>query len=280
MKTGIVVGKVWATKRLAELPGGALGFRMRGGDASGHGWFTNNSVVPAGAAAPAAGDAAGFLFENLEALYIDDLGVRKAHFVNARGVRVARAWTDGDANSLSQLYEMDGGSRVLIDDVYSAQGMVSPNRDNAPFHVSRWHQGTVQDYLAARGDVAANLPASPAVARPAIAVGVNVMEFAGDDGFPVKGDGVHDDTAGIQKAINVFLANRENPSSPQSGAVYLPTGLYKISQPLTVPSGVVLMGDGSGTAIKSVGAGGVAVGFTDPWGTVTGAGVANVSIRA
>jgi ethanolamine utilization protein EutN len=24
MKTGIVVGKVWATKRLAELPGGAL----------------------------------------------------------------------------------------------------------------------------------------------------------------------------------------------------------------------------------------------------------------
>jgi ethanolamine utilization protein EutN len=24
MKTGVVVGKVWATKRLAELPGGAL----------------------------------------------------------------------------------------------------------------------------------------------------------------------------------------------------------------------------------------------------------------
>jgi hypothetical protein len=265
---------------LADLPAGALGFRLRGGDASGLAWFTNNSVVPAGSAAPAAGDTAGFLFENLEALYIDDLGGRKAHFVNAKGVRIARAWADGDGASLAQAYEMDGGSRVLIDDVYSTQPMVSPNRDNAPFHVSRWHQGTVDEYLAARGDVAAKLPASPTVARPAIAIGVNVLEFTGDTGFPVKGDGVNDDTAGIQKAINVFLSNRDNPAAPQSGAVYLPTGLYKISQPLTVPSGVVLVGDGSGSAIKYVGAGGVAVRFSDPSGTVTGAGVENLSISA
>ena len=281
---GVVVidggGTSVTNSMVADLPADAVGFRLRGGDGSGHAWFTSNSVVPAGAAAPSAGAGAGFVFENLEALYIDDLGGRKAHFINAKGVRIARAWTDGDAASLAQMYEMDRGSRVLIDDVYSSREMASPNQDNAPFHVSRWHQGAVEAYLAARGDVAAKLPASPAAARPAIAIGVNARDFAGDDGFPVKGDGVHDDAAGIQKAIDVFLANRENPAAPQSGAVYLPTGVYRITQPLTLPSGVVLVGDGSGTAIKYAGAGGVAIRFNDPSGTVSGAGVENVSISA
>jgi hypothetical protein len=107
-----------------------------------------------------------------------------------------------------------------------------------------------------------------------------VKEFVNDDGVAVRGDGVHDDTTGIQKAINLFLANRADPNLPQSGIVYLPTGTYRITAPLVVPSGVVLLGDGSGTAIKYTGSGGVAIRFDDPSGTVTNAGVENLCVGA
>jgi PKD repeat protein len=53
--------------------------------------------------------------------------------------------------------------------------------------------------------------------------------------YNAYGDGTHDDTAAIQSAIN---------SCPAGGAVYLPTGTYKVSS-LRLRSGVAIRGDGA-----------------------------------
>lgn len=59
--------------------------------------------------------------------------------------------------------------------------------------------------------------------------------------FGAVGDGTTDDTTAIQATINAVNALTMN------GAVYLPTGTYKISTSLNVPYGVSIYGDG-GTA--------------------------------
>lgn len=283
-KGGVVVvdgaGTSITRSALAGLPADAVGFYLRGSDGIGPAWFTGNTVAPADAAAPAAGDGPGFVFENLEGMYVDDLGGRRARFTNTRGVRIARQWAPNGASSIPQLLDADSKSRILINDVYGPQETAGVNTDQGVFRVLRSRIGTAADYLTARGDPAAALPPSPALTRNAVAIGLNVKEFAGDDGINVRGDGIHDDSPGIQKAINLFLANRADPAAPQSGAVYLPTGIYRITTPLMLPSGVVLIGDGSGTAIRYTGQGGVAVRFSDPSGTVAGAGLENLSISA
>lgn len=45
----------------------------------------------------------------------------------------------------------------------------------------------------------------------------NVREFLCDDGEYVKGDGTHDDTTGIQNALD-----------NATGALFFPRGIYKI----------------------------------------------------
>ena len=59
--------------------------------------------------------------------------------------------------------------------------------------------------------------------------------------FGAVGDGVTDDTAAIQAAINAVN------TLPMNGVVYLPSGTYKITTALSVPYGVSIFGDG-GTA--------------------------------
>ena len=54
----------------------------------------------------------------------------------------------------------------------------------------------------------------------------NVLDFG------AKGDGINDDTAAIQAALNA------------SGIVYLPKGVYAISSAITLPGDVVLYGEG------------------------------------
>ncbi len=54
--------------------------------------------------------------------------------------------------------------------------------------------------------------------------------------FGAVGDGVADDTAAIQAAINAGLRRR----------VYFPGGIYKVSSPITVPNSRSLYGDGMG----------------------------------
>jgi len=66
---------------------------------------------------------------------------------------------------------------------------------------------------------------------------INVKNFLCDDGLPVAGDGSHDDTTGIQSAINAASGK----------TVFLPAGTYRTTATLTTLSGagtsMRLMGD-------------------------------------
>lgn len=66
---------------------------------------------------------------------------------------------------------------------------------------------------------------------------VNVKYFVCDDGKFVKGDGIHDDSSGIQKAIN-YVANES-----QVKTVYFPEGTY-LAEGLQGYSGIRLLGAG------------------------------------
>jgi hypothetical protein len=55
--------------------------------------------------------------------------------------------------------------------------------------------------------------------------------------FGAKGDGIADDTAAIQKALDAM--------SPGGGVVHLPAGQYKLSDSLRVPHGATLLGEGA-----------------------------------
>ena len=239
--------------------------------------FENNRVDATGVAGP--NGLPRFVFSEVIGGSIDDLGQHKAKFVKCSGLRLGRQWVDGIAADLPRYLDADADTRILVDQVYSTQPSASANDARGRVRVTNWHVGTLGDYQAARGDVGAALPPSPALPASRVAMGVNVREFVCDDGVSVRSDGVHDDTTGIQAAINLFLANRDSADAPKSGAVYLPTGVYRITRPLTLPSGVVLLGDGSGTAIKYTGAG-TALRFDDPSGVVVNAGVENLAIGA
>lgn len=283
---GIVVVQGSGTSLTNSTIGGsaaeaAVGFYISGvSDGVGGGTVSlqNNTVDVAGVTG-ASGKAA-FVLDQVAGASVDDFGGRTARFVKSAGVRVSRQWVDGTAADLARYLDTDTESRVIVDRVYGSLGAGTGNAARAGVFVSVWQQAAAADYLAARGNTTSAVPASPAQPRNATAIGVNAKEFTGDDGVSVRGDGLHDDTSGIQKAINLFLANRDTPGAPQSGAVYLPTGVYRITAPLELPSGVVLIGDGSGSVIRYTGAGGPAVRFSDPSGTVSGAGIENLSIGA
>lgn len=87
---------------------------------------------------------------------------------------------------------------------------------------------------------------------------VSVMDFG------AVGDGVTDDTAAIQAALNVFTNGR---SAIASGSIYFPAGIYKITSPLIYGGGaghtLVLYGD-------SGGARNVIVGTAITWGGTSG----------
>jgi hypothetical protein len=63
-----------------------------------------------------------------------------------------------------------------------------------------------------------------------------------DTAYGAVGDGVADDTAAIQAALNAAAA--------VLGTVTLPAGTYKTTNVLTVPQGTTLIGTGPGTIIK------------------------------
>ena len=62
--------------------------------------------------------------------------------------------------------------------------------------------------------------------------------------FGAVGDGVTDDTAAIQAALD---------AAPQGGAVYVPNGTYKITDALTISKAITIYGDGPGKWIDSLG---------------------------
>ncbi|WP_057911628.1 glycosyl hydrolase family 28-related protein [Peribacillus muralis] len=66
--------------------------------------------------------------------------------------------------------------------------------------------------------------------------------------YNAKGDGKHDDTKAIQKAINDLVDG--------GGIIYLPKGSYNISSSLKIKDGITLRGIGSlGTIIRNTGTG-------------------------
>ena len=69
---------------------------------------------------------------------------------------------------------------------------------------------------------------------------VNVKDFLCSDGLPVAGDGVHDDTTGIQAAIN--QAQLSNTSS----VVYIPSTIYsyRTTNTLNITKAIKILGDG------------------------------------
>ena len=62
---------------------------------------------------------------------------------------------------------------------------------------------------------------------------VNVKNFLCADGLPVAGDGIHDDTTGIQAALNSIPFNF---SATGKTGVYFPRGKYKITDTIQVKS--------------------------------------------
>jgi hypothetical protein len=73
---------------------------------------------------------------------------------------------------------------------------------------------------------------------------INIRDFGALGDFS-NGVGT-DDTASIQRAIDQVYLNPANKTSERSRrVVYLPAGVYKITQPLYIPSNTTLIGEGS-----------------------------------
>ena len=73
-------------------------------------------------------------------------------------------------------------------------------------------------------------------------------------GYGAVGDGVADDAAAIQHAI-------DTAATVGGGTVLMPAGTYRLESPLTIPAGaaVVLTGDGMNTTLLSFRGGGAAI---------------------
>jgi len=61
-------------------------------------------------------------------------------------------------------------------------------------------------------------------------MGVNVRTFLCDDGVPVQGDGSHDDTTGIQRAVNTIAGLR---TTAKRGNILFPPGIYQTTAAIT-----------------------------------------------
>ena len=78
--------------------------------------------------------------------------------------------------------------------------------------------------------------------------------------FGASGNGVTDDTASIQAAIDIFTASTATVPLGGVGAktIYIPNGIYMISSSLRIKSGHQLVGEGQSAIIKATST------FTDP----------------
>lgn len=81
--------------------------------------------------------------------------------------------------------------------------------------------------------------ATPTVTPSPSSAGLNVKQLG------AKGDGVTDDTAAIQKALNTAAAS--------GGTVYIPAGTYRYSKNLVIQGGsnVVVQGDGDASILRA-----------------------------
>jgi hypothetical protein len=246
----------------------------------------NNVRAEVASGTPTASDDVAFTFENVEGGLVDDLWGSKARFVNTQGLEVGRQWVGAEATDVLQLLQVDARSRVIVDEIAgpgASTGRVLPlpplpSADKVV--LGRRSEATRETYVATAAPKDYDMPV---VTVGGATFGVNARDFLSDSGAPVTGDWVADDTTGIQAAIDFVARPRSTDGDPVvGGVVYLPAGVYRTTQPLLLPDGVVLVGDGSATVIRYEGNGGVAVRFQGAPGaqSVTGAGVENLCIDA
>jgi hypothetical protein len=250
--------------------------------------LSNNRAEVAGVV-PTLADGVGFTFDHVESGIVDDLRGRQAKFVHAIALQINRQWVGSDVASLDQLLVRDADSRIMIDEVSGPATVAGVSRvatiarpASDRVHVATWSDKTAEIYF---GQPLLGLQRSltPTLSVGGAAFGVNAKDFLSDSGLPVAGNKTRDDTTGIQRAINSLMVPRGRPAGATAvgGVVYLPAGVYRTTTPLLLPSGVVLVGDGSATVIAYEGRGGAAVQFNSLSGnTVTGAGVENLCVNA
>lgn len=100
------------------------------------------------------------------------------------------------------------------------------------------------------------MPRGTLFTRPLIIRGGGVATQGGDDAFDVTaygavGDGVTDDTAAIQAALDTVptAAVAASLYTTRGARVHLPPGVYRLTATLTLPRGVILTGAGSEATI-------------------------------
>jgi hypothetical protein len=83
-------------------------------------------------------------------------------------------------------------------------------------------------------------------------VNQKLQEFVSVKDFGAIGDGIADDTAAFQSAVNYLQSSASNwvaINTTNGAALQVPTGTYKITSPVNLYSGVHLIGEGIGTQI-------------------------------
>ena len=111
---------------------------------------------------------------------------------------------------------------------------------------SRYTAGIILLSLSIMGGTAMALPSGGASVYPVRPVDPQAV-YLTPDKFPVKGDGVADDSAGIQQAI-VAAAAKSN-----YGILFIPEGRYRISKTIYVPKAVRVIGYGDSRPVIVLG---------------------------
>jgi hypothetical protein len=80
-----------------------------------------------------------------------------------------------------------------------------------------------------------------------------LQDYVSVTDFGAKGDGVTDDTAAIQAAIDAFKPTSVGAEGlpNQSKYIYIPEGVYIITAPIKIYSGINLYGDGAASTLKA-----------------------------
>jgi hypothetical protein len=109
------------------------------------------------------------------------------------------------------------------------------------------YQGTAAGYIVQTGPT----PGTPV----ALSLQNWLDQFASVLDFGATGDGLTDDTAAINRALNQLYCIQTNPQIRRS--LFFPAGVYKVSSPINIPSYATLYGEGSdNSVIQMVASGG------------------------
>ncbi len=192
--------------------------------------------------------------------YTDRLGVNRRtlagidasadNVLNSIGYEVPVGYADGiSLTTTSQTVEYNGV-------VYAPKSSALPFTTGGTFETAKFRAIQVTDaqYL---NYTPAGTGAVDTTVQSKLRELVSVKDFKCADGLPVQGDGVHDDTTGIQAAIDYALSKYVRVVNSSGGTfpavmvkVVFPPGVYKTSGTLTTNTGsyATCVLDGQGQA--------------------------------